>query len=117
MSIIKSNNKLVVLWTSGDREVALNMVFMYVLNGKMRNWWKEVTLIVWGPSSKLLSVDIELQDYIRKIIEVGVKVEACKACSDNYKVSKDLENLGIEVKSMGEPLSNYLKDGCKTITI
>lgn len=117
MSKIEHNNKLAVLWTSSDREVALNMVFMYTLNGKMRNWWDEISLIIWGPSSKLLSIDTELQDYIRKIIEVGVKVEACKACADNYKVSKDLERLGIEVKYMGVPLTDYLKDGWKTIII
>lgn len=117
MSKTENNNKLAVLWTTRDREVALNMVFMYTLNGKMRTWWDEVTLIIWGPSSKLLSVDIELQDHIKKMIEVGVKVEACKACADNYKISKDLESLGIEVKYMGVPLTEYLKDGWKTITI
>lgn len=42
-------NELVVLWTSGDREVALKMVFMYTLNSKLKGWWKDVTLIVWGP--------------------------------------------------------------------
>ena len=111
------NNKLAVLWTSRDREIALNMLFMYTLNGKMRNWWDEISLIIWGPSSKLLSVDIELQDYIKKIIEIGVKVEACKACADSYNVSNDLEKLGIEVKYMGEPLTDYLKNGWHIITI
>ena len=38
---------LVVLWTSGDREVALKMVFMYTLNAKLKGWWEEVILIVW----------------------------------------------------------------------
>ncbi|MBL7110930.1 MAG: hypothetical protein ISS19_03195 [Bacteroidales bacterium] len=28
------NEKLVVLWTSGDREVALKMAFMYTFNAK-----------------------------------------------------------------------------------
>ena len=38
--------ELVVLWTSGDREVALKMVFMYATNSKKKGWWKEVTLVV-----------------------------------------------------------------------
>lgn len=111
-----SKDKLLVLWTSGDREVALKMVFMYTLNGKMRGWWDDICLVVWGPSAKLLSTDIELQDYIKKIIEEGVEVVACKACSDSYGVSSTLEELGVVVKYMGEPLTDYLKKDCKTIT-
>ncbi|RLB28776.1 MAG: DsrE family protein, partial [Deltaproteobacteria bacterium] len=30
---------LVVLWSSGDREVATRMVFMYTLNAKRKGWW------------------------------------------------------------------------------
>ena len=48
---ISKPDELIVLWTSGDREVALKMAFMYTLNSKRFDWgWKEVTLVVWGPS-------------------------------------------------------------------
>lgn len=113
---IESNDKLAVLWASGDRDVAIKMVFMYTLNGKMRGWWDHISLVIWGPSSKLLSTDIELQDHIKKIMEVGVEVIACKACADSYGVTSELENLGIDVKYMGEPLTDYLKSDWKTIT-
>jgi len=101
---------LVVLWTSGDREVALKMVFMYTLNAKLKGWWEEVILIVWGPSAKLLSQDAELREKIGQMKEAGVVLEACKACADLYGVSPDLEALGIEVRYMGAPLSEYLKE-------
>ena len=101
---------LVVLWTSGDREVALKMVFMYTLNAKLKGWWQEVILIVWGPSAKLLSQDQELQGKIEQMKEAGVVLEACKACADLYGVSGTLEQMGIEVKYMGVPLSDYLKE-------
>ena len=110
-------SELVVLWTSGDREVALKMVFMYTLNSKLKGWWKEVTFIVWGCSSKLISVDTELQAYLFKMKEAGVKLMACLACADMYGVSDDLEKLGIEVKYMGQPLTEFLKnDNYKVIT-
>lgn len=97
--------ELVVLWTSGDREVALKMAFMYTLNSKRFNWsWRNVTLIVWGPSSKLLAADTELQEHIARMKEAGVNLLACKKCSDMYEVSEDLIRLGIEVKYMGKPL-------------
>ena len=100
---------LVVLWTSGDREVALKMVFMYARNARLKGWWEQVILVVWGPSAKLLSSDAELQKQIGQMKEAGVVLEACRACADLYGVSAELENLGIEVKYMGVPLSDYLK--------
>jgi len=113
---IKPEDKLVVLWTSGDREVALKMAFMYTFNSKKYNWWKDITLVVWGPSAKLLSEDKELQDYIKKIKEAGITLKACKGCSDMYGVSKQLEEMGITVKYMGE-LTDYLKEGRHILTL
>lgn len=101
--------RLMVVWTSGDRDVALKMVFMYAYNAKKNGWWDDVTLVVWGPSSKLLSVDTELQEYIVKMRESGVVLEACKACADMYEVSDKLTSLGVDVKYMGQPLTDALK--------
>jgi hypothetical protein len=109
-------NSLVVVWSSGDREVALKMVFMYTLNSKLKDWWEDVRFIVWGPSAKLLSVDIELQEYLQKMRDAGVILEACKKCSDLFGVSAKLEDLGIDVKYMGVPLTTYLKEGRNVIT-
>jgi len=104
-------DELVVLWTSGDREVALKMAFMYTYNSKRFKWgWKNVTLVVWGPSAKLLASDTELKEHIIEMKEKGVKLLACKKCSDLYGVSDDLKRLGIEVKYMGKPLTDYLRD-------
>ncbi len=112
-------DELVVLWTSGDREAALKMAFMYTYNSKRFKWgWKNVTLVVWGPSAKLLVADTELQEHIIEMKEAGVKLLACKKCSDLYGVSDDLRRLGIEVKYMGKPLTNYLRDdNYRVITI
>jgi hypothetical protein len=108
--------KLAVVWTSGDRDVALKMVFMYTYNAKKQGWWDEVNLIVWGPSSKLLSEDEELQTYISKMQEEGISIFACKACADMYGVSPKLQELGIDVKFMGGPLTEYLQKDYKVIT-
>ncbi len=114
---IPGNEKLVILWTSGDREVALKMVFMYTYNAKKYKWWDDFTLLVWGPSAKLLSEDKELQDYIVKIIESGVVVEACKGCADMYGVSEKLEELGVNVYYTGKVLSDYIKEGRNILTL
>lgn len=78
---------------------------MYTLNSKLKEWWGEVSLIVWGPSAKLLAEDAALQEYIGKIKDAGVELLACKACTDSYGVSDVLENMGINVKYMGQVLT------------
>ena len=114
---IPAEEKLVVLWTSGDREVALKMVFMYTLNAKKREWFDDITLVVWGPSAKLLTEDRELQEYMARIMEAGVTVKACKGCADQYGVSEELEALGITVLYIGGELSDYLKEDRKMLTV
>jgi len=115
-SVAKVSSKLVVVWTSGDREVAIKMVYMYTYNAKKNGWWDNIRFIVWGPSSKLLSEDKELQEYTQKMKDVGVEVFACKACADMYGISEKLEGLGLEVKYIGEDLTEMLQSGWTHLT-
>jgi hypothetical protein len=115
--MMNPEERLVIVWTSGNKEVALKMVFMYALNAKRKSWWQDVRVIVWGPSAKLLSEDEELQNGIAAMKEKGVVVEACKACVDMYGVSEKLEKMGIDVRYMGEPLTSYIKEGRKVLTV
>jgi hypothetical protein len=110
------NSKLLVLWTSGDRDVALNMVFMYTYNAKKYEWWDSIRLIVWGPSAKLLAEDEELQQEIKKMKAAGIELFACKACSDRYEVSEKLQELGINVKYIGKDFTEMLKNGWTVLT-
>ena len=73
-------------------------------------------LVVWGPSSKLLAEDKELQDYLKKMKNAGVEIQACIACANMYGVTERLRELGIEVKGMGVPLTEMLKTGWTTMT-
>ena len=113
----QKTNELYVLWKSGDKEVALSMAFMYTFNSKTRGLWDEVTLIVWGPSAKLLATDDEIQGRVRQMIDAGVHVTACIACAQMYGVVEILENLGIDVKSMGIPLTELLQSGKNVLSV
>lgn len=103
--------KLAVLWTSGDRDVAEKSCLMYTHAAKRNGWFDEVVLIVWGSSSRLLAEDEALQEKIKSMKADGVILEACIACSNMLGVTEDLKALGIDVKGMGVPLSDYLKSG------
>lgn len=109
-------DKLVVVWTSDDPYVAERVALMYTHAAKTNNWFKEVTLIVWGPSARLISENTRLQEKIKTMQKDGVVVEACIACSNAYGVTEDLKKLGYDVKGMGKPLTDYLKSGAKVLT-
>ena len=103
-------DKLVVVWTSGDKEVAEKMVFMYTYNAKKYEWWNDITLLVWGPSAKLLTEDRELQESVKKMLESGIHVLACKGCADMYEISGKLEDIGVTVRYTGQDLTDFIKE-------
>jgi hypothetical protein len=111
-----ASDTLVVLWSSGDPDVAEKSCLMYAHAAKRNNWFKEVILIVWGPSEKLLAENAMLKDKIASMKKDGVIVEACVACSEMYGVSGDLKACKVDVKGMGAPLTRYLKRGYKVVS-
>jgi hypothetical protein len=110
------SNKLLIVWTSGDKGVAQNMVFMYAMNSMLNGWWDEVTLLVWGHSAHLFAFDKDLHDEMKKVQEAGVRVIACKRCAMNYQVEQELLDLGLEVFYAGEFLTDWIKSGDHYIT-
>ncbi len=111
-----STDKLVIIWTSDDPYVAERVALMYTHAAKTNGWFKEVTLVIWGPSAKLISENIKLQKKVEEMKKDSVLVEACIACANLYGVTEELKKLGYEVKGMGKPLTDYLKSGVKVIT-
>jgi hypothetical protein len=116
-SEVDNSDKLVILWTSDNPELAKTMVFMYAHNAKLNNWFNQVTIIIWGPSAKLVSEDENIRNELAKMMESGVTIEACIACARMFGVEAKLRQLGYEVKGMGVPLTNYLKQNYKVLTL
>lgn len=112
-----AGRKLNILWTNTDPITAEKMVFMYAINGKVNNWWEEITLIIWGGTVKLAAEDPIIQEKIRMALHIGVHVTASKACADQLEVSEDLEALGVEIKYWGQGLTDILKIDEKLLTI
>lgn len=111
-----NESHLVVLWTSGDPDVAHRVCLMYTHAAQTNKWFDDVRLIVWGPSARLLAGDKDLQAKIKAMMKDGVKIQACIACANSYGVSEALREMGIEVKGMGKPLTDYLKSDYKVLT-
>jgi hypothetical protein len=115
-SASESSDKLAIVWTSGDPDVAHRMVLMYANGAQRQGWFDDITLIIWGPSQRLVAADKDIREKIQNLMDIGVNVYACQACSDSYGITDDLRSVGMTVKYMGVPLSDAIKGDSHVIT-
>lgn len=109
-------NHLLIVWTSGERDVALRMVFMYARNAKLNGWWENLTLLIWGASTELITKDAVLQEKLKEMQETGIRTIACKACAAQFGLVEEVEALGVEVFHTGEFLTQWIKAGNNVLT-
>lgn len=114
---MEKKKHLYILWTNPDPLTAKLMVMMYATNSLLREWWEEVTVCIWGATTKLVAENSEIQAEVLKAQKAGVKFEACIACARELGVIEDLEKLGVKVFSWGPELTERLKNDDKLITI
>lgn len=111
------DNKLHILWTNDNVLTAEHMLFMYAPNTLKKKLWDDVTIIIWGATSKLVSENTHIQKLIKEAQDVGVKFSACSSCAQNLGTTQALTDLGIELKGWGEPLTEIIKNKENLITI
>jgi hypothetical protein len=111
-----NSDKLVIVWTSDDPYTAERMVLMYGHAAKTAGWFDEVTLIIWGPSAKMVAENIKIQEKLKDMQNDGVEIRACIVCANIYEVTEELKTLDFDVQGMGVPLTDYLKKGAHVLT-
>ena len=111
---VPGNEKMVIIWTSADKEVAMNMVLMYALNSRKFKWWDDITLVAWGPSQNLLLKDKDVREAVDQVREAGVVVKACRGCAERYGNAEALKKAGIIVEYID--LTRYVKEGRHVLT-
>jgi hypothetical protein len=107
---------LLIVWSSEEVEVAKKLVLLYGSVILPRGYWQEAHIMVWGPSARLIATHAEIQDLVKQVMATGVEMSVCVVCSDEYGVTKELENLGIKATHTGEFLTNALKNDWKVVT-
>ena len=110
-------DKLTILWTTDNETTIRNMVFMYAKNAKIQGWFEEVKIIIWGASSYKLAETEWIQNEMKDLVYAGVEAVACLACSDNLGITPKLKALGIEVRYVGQELSEVLKNDEKILSL
>ena len=111
------NTKLNILWTNESPITAEHMVMMYATNAIKREWWENVTVIIWGATSKLVAENSHIQNLIAEAQRAGVEFSACEACANNLGTKEALLNMGIEVKKWGPPLTEIIKAKENLLTV
>ncbi len=114
---MSKQSMLNILWTNDNLITSEKMVFMYGVNSKRNGWWDEVRIIVWGATVQLVSENKMIQSLVEEAQLEGVQITACKACADQLGVTDVLEELGLEIKYWGKPLTEILQSGEQLITI
>jgi len=110
-------NRLLIVWSSGEKEVAKKLVLLYGFVMLERKYWDEATIMIWGPSAQILAEDKELQEQMKTVRDSGVAFNACVVCTDDYGVSDKLKALGVELIHTGEMLTKALQsEDVKVIT-
>ena len=105
-----SNEKLTVLWTSGERDVALKVVLRYVENVVNNQLWPSIDLLIWGPSVQLAADDDNIKLQLENMIAKGVKVKACIVCADEYGVNQMLDDIGVELTMVSDELTHIIQE-------
>ncbi len=109
-------NKLLIVWSTEEVEVAKKMVLLYGSVILPMGYWDAAHLMIWGPSARVLAESEALQEMLKTVQESGVETSACVVCSDDYGVSAKLESLGVETTHTGELLTEALQNDWKVIT-
>ena len=104
-------DELHILWTNADLITSEKMVCMYARNAMLNQWWKKVTLIIWGDTAKLVAENETIQFKMEELKLAGVHLTACVSCADQLGVSDKLRGLGVEVKRWGALLTELIKNG------
>jgi len=109
-------DRVFVILGSQDREVLLEVGITYPFNAAANGWMKEVKIILFGPSERLVVGDAEVQERLKEALSAGIPVLACKWCADRMEITEALEGLGIEVVYVGSVISDLLKAGWASLS-
>ena len=119
MNYIKNadDENLFILWTNADALTAKLMVFMYAENSVKQEKWKEVMIVIWGATVKLVAENAEIQEAIKRLQGIGIKFSSCVTCVKELGLEKEIGALGIDMVKWLNPLTEVIKSGRKLITV
>jgi len=107
---LRMSDKICIVVTSSDRR-GIKTSLQYARRTVTEKFMKDTKVFLFGPSEEVIAYDTELQDFLKRYMDVGKKVLACKWCSDDYGVSDRLADLGVTVEYIGVLVSQAIRGG------
>lgn len=108
-------SKIVVIWALKSPEVAREMVLDNIRDFKLRGFWDQVRLVMWGPSVTLFAKDEGLQAELGELKNIGVEVQICKRSANGYDVIDKIDSLKSDLVYMEDPFIEYRKEDWATV--
>lgn len=96
--------------------MATSVGLVYPLNAAKNKWMDEVKVIVFGPASRNVAHDAEVQGMLKDCEAAGIEVLVCKWCADKLGVTEAIKQAGFKVLYVGEIMSRLMKEGWSTLT-
>jgi hypothetical protein len=103
-------DKICVIIASSDRRV-IKTALQYARRTVTEKFMTDTKVFLFGPSEEVIAYDAELQDFLKRYMDVGKEVLACKWCSDDCAVSDALTELGVKVEYIGVLVSQAIEQG------
>ena len=103
-------DKVCIVVTSSDKRV-IKTALQYARRTVTERFMNDTKVFLFGPSEEVIAYDTELQDFLKRYMDVGKEVLACKWCSDDYGVSDGLTELGVKVEYIGVLVSKAIEQG------
>lgn len=110
-------NHLHILWTTDNLITTEHLIMMYEGNSLRNEWWKKVTVIIWGAQKLLTCENESVRKMIAELTELSMEFFACLTCANQLDTKEKLEGYGIEVKRWRPLLTEITKADEKLITI
>jgi len=102
--------KLLIVWKSNNETDINNFIIPYAYNSKKQEWFDDCEVLIWGASQEIVAENKMIQERVKKLVDYGIKIVACKMCADNVGATETLESIGVEVLYTGVYLSERQKD-------
>ena len=109
--------ELLIHWATDNKDSSMNMVLLYAYNAKRKEFWDEITLLIWGASQNLVKNDQEVSNKVKEIVDIGVKVIACQHCAKEQNTTEALESCNIDIFLTGAFLTQWTQENKSMITI
>ncbi|MEA1927547.1 MAG: DsrE family protein [Candidatus Auribacterota bacterium] len=102
--------RVMIVIASGEKEKAWTGL-LYARWAVGSGYLDSTRIFLWGPAAELVIRDMELKAMAEEIINLGEIIYVCKACSDKYGVSGELEKIGCRVEYVGPVSTEFIRQG------